>query len=128
MVLQSPSFIFQLKGSAFSTQPLEAYSLFMTTAIGDGIKLWDLRTLRCERRFEGHINRCHPCGIAVTPCGQFIACGSEDKSAYIYEMRSSTFSHKLAGHTESVINVAFSPSFPQLTTATLDGKLQLFLP
>uniref|UniRef100_A0A8C0ITV3 Uncharacterized protein n=1 Tax=Chelonoidis abingdonii TaxID=106734 RepID=A0A8C0ITV3_CHEAB len=101
-------------GSAFSTQPLEAYSLFMTTAIGDGIKLWDLRTLRCERRFEGHINRCHPCGIAVTPCGQFIACGSEDKSAYIYEMRSSTFSHKLAGHTESVINVAFSPSFPQV--------------
>ncbi|KAG6932843.1 WD repeat domain 27, partial [Chelydra serpentina] len=67
-------------GSAFSTQPLEAYNLFMTTATGDGIKLWDLRTLRCERRFEGHINRCHPCGIAVTPCGQFIACGSEDKS------------------------------------------------
>ncbi|XP_073194068.1 WD repeat-containing protein 27 isoform X3 [Lepidochelys kempii] len=120
--------ICQNKGSAFSTQPLEAYNLFMTTATGDGIKLWDLRTLRCERRFEGHINRCHPCGIAVTPCGQFIACGSEDKSAYIYEMRSSTFSHKLAGHTESVINVAFSPSSPQLTTATLDGKLQLFLP
>uniref|UniRef100_A0A674KAV6 WD repeat domain 27 n=1 Tax=Terrapene triunguis TaxID=2587831 RepID=A0A674KAV6_9SAUR len=106
--------ICQNKGSAFSTQPLEAYNLFMTTATGDGIKLWDLRTLRCERRFEGHINRCHPCGIAVTPCGQFIACGSEDKSAYIYEMRSSTFSHKLAGHTESVINVAFSPSSPQV--------------
>uniref|UniRef100_A0A8C8SVU9 WD repeat domain 27 n=1 Tax=Pelusios castaneus TaxID=367368 RepID=A0A8C8SVU9_9SAUR len=106
--------ICQNKGSAFSTQPLEAYNLFMTTALGDGIKLWDLRTLRCERRFEGHINRCHPCGIAVTPCGQFIACGSEDKSAYVYEMRSSTFSHKLAGHTESVINVAFSPSSPQV--------------
>ncbi|XP_065446539.1 WD repeat-containing protein 27 isoform X5 [Chrysemys picta bellii] len=105
--------ICQNKGSAFSTQPLEAYNLFMTTATGDGIKLWDLRTLRCERRFEGHINRCHPCGISVSPCGQFIACGSEDKSAYIYEMRSSTFSHKLAGHTESVINVAFSPSSPQ---------------
>uniref|UniRef100_A0A8C3HEW3 WD repeat domain 27 n=1 Tax=Chrysemys picta bellii TaxID=8478 RepID=A0A8C3HEW3_CHRPI len=106
--------ICQNKGSAFSTQPLEAYNLFMTTATGDGIKLWDLRTLRCERRFEGHINRCHPCGISVSPCGQFIACGSEDKSAYIYEMRSSTFSHKLAGHTESVINVAFSPSSPQV--------------
>ncbi|XP_075780787.1 WD repeat-containing protein 27 isoform X2 [Pelodiscus sinensis] len=120
--------ICQNEGSAFSTQPLEAYNLFMTAAIGDGIKLWDLRTLRCERRFQGHINRCHPCGIAISPCGQFIACGSEDKSAYIYEMRTSTFSHKLAGHTESVINVAFNPSSPQLTTATLDGKLQLFLP
>uniref|UniRef100_A0A8C3SY48 WD repeat-containing protein 27 n=1 Tax=Chelydra serpentina TaxID=8475 RepID=A0A8C3SY48_CHESE len=119
--------ICQNKGSAFSTQPLEAYNLFMTTATGDGIKLWDLRTLRCERRFEGHINRCHPCGIAVTPCGQFIACGSEDKSAYIYEMRSSTFSHKLAGHTESVINVAFSPSSPQKITEETKLKLLLAL-
>ncbi|KAM8809808.1 LOW QUALITY PROTEIN: WD repeat-containing protein 27 [Eudromia elegans] len=120
--------ICQNKGSAFSTQQPEAYNLFMTTAVGDGIKLWDLRTLRCEHRFEGHVSRCHPCGIAVSPCGQFIASGSDDKSAYIYEMRSSTFLHKLGGHTDSVINVTFCPSSPQLTTATLDGKLQLFLP
>ncbi|XP_053153393.1 WD repeat-containing protein 27 isoform X2 [Hemicordylus capensis] len=120
--------ICQNKGSAFSTQCYEAYNLFLTTAIGDGIKLWDLRTLRCERRFEGHSSRCHPCGIAVSPCGQFIACGSEDKCAYIYENHSSTYSHKLTGHTESVINVAFSPSSPQLITATLDGKMLLFLP
>ncbi|XP_064365369.1 WD repeat-containing protein 27 isoform X1 [Dromaius novaehollandiae] len=120
--------ICQNKGSAFSAQQSEAYNLFMTTAVGDGIKLWDLRTLRCERRFEGHISRCRPCGIAVSPCGRFIASGSDDKSAYIYEMCSSTFAYKLGGHTESVINVTFSPSSPQLTTATLDGKLQLFLP
>ncbi|KAH0622459.1 hypothetical protein JD844_024791 [Phrynosoma platyrhinos] len=71
--------ICQNKGSAFSSQQCEAYNLFLTTAIGDGIKLWDLRTLRCERRFEGHNSRCHPCGIAVSPCGRFIASGSEDK-------------------------------------------------
>ncbi|KAM6407345.1 LOW QUALITY PROTEIN: WD repeat-containing protein 27 [Pluvialis apricaria] len=120
--------ICQNKGSSFSTQQPEAYNLFMTTAAGDGIKLWDLRTLRCERRFEGHSSRCYPCGIAVSPCGRFIASGSDDKYAYIYEMRSSTFSHKVGGHTESVINVTFNPSSPQLTTATLDGKLRLFLP
>ncbi|NXL64235.1 WDR27 protein, partial [Chordeiles acutipennis] len=38
--------ICQNKGSSFSTQQPEAYNLFMTTAAGDGIKLWDLRTLR----------------------------------------------------------------------------------
>ncbi|XP_078011159.1 WD repeat-containing protein 27 [Phascolarctos cinereus] len=119
--------ICQNKGSAFAAQPFENYDLFLTTAIGDAIKLWDLRTLRCERRFEGHLNRCHPCAISVSPCGRYIACGSEDKYAYIYEMGSSTFSHKLTGHTETVISVAFNPSRPQLATATLDGKLQLFL-
>ncbi|XP_072500037.1 WD repeat-containing protein 27 isoform X2 [Notamacropus eugenii] len=86
--------ICQNKGSAFAAQPFENYNLFLTTAIGDAIKLWDLRTLRCERRFEGHLNRCHPCAISISPCGRYIACGSEDK---------------------------------HLATATLDGKLQLFL-
>ncbi|NWY38294.1 WDR27 protein, partial [Sylvia atricapilla] len=38
--------ICQNKGSSFSTQRPEAYNLFLTTAAGDGIKLWDLRTLR----------------------------------------------------------------------------------
>ncbi|PKU47741.1 wd repeat-containing protein 27 [Limosa lapponica baueri] len=113
--------ICQNKGSSFSTQQPEAYNLFMTTAAGDGIKLWDLRTLRCERRFEGHSSHRYPCGIAVSPCGQFIASGSDDKCAYIYEMHSSTFSHKLGGHTESVINVAFSPSSPQISCDKVKG-------
>ncbi|NWT33672.1 WDR27 protein, partial [Cardinalis cardinalis] len=38
--------ICQNKGSSYSTQQPEAYNLFLTTAAGDGIKLWDLRTLR----------------------------------------------------------------------------------
>uniref|UniRef100_A0A4X2LKX8 Uncharacterized protein n=1 Tax=Vombatus ursinus TaxID=29139 RepID=A0A4X2LKX8_VOMUR len=110
--------ICQNKGSAFAAQPFENYNLFLTTAIGDAIKLWDLRTLRCERRFEGHLNRCHPCAISISPCGRYVASGSEDKYVYIYEMGSSTFSHKLAGHTEAVINVAFNPSRPQVTVDT----------
>ncbi|KAG5205782.1 hypothetical protein JEQ12_019032 [Ovis aries] len=82
----------------------------------------DLR--RCERRFEGHPSRSYPCGIAFSPCGRFVACGAEDRhtiricntasvhsvfQAYVYETSSSTFSHRLAGHTSTVTAVAFSP-------------------
>nr|XP_023419434.1 WD repeat-containing protein 27 [Cavia porcellus] len=115
-------------GSSFTTQLSQAYNLFLTTAIGDGVGLWDLRTLRCERRFQGHPNRCYPCGMALSPCGRFMACGAEDRHAYLYELGSSTFHHRLAGHTDTVAAVAFNPAVPQLVTATLDGKLQLFLP
>uniref|UniRef100_A0A4W2HKI5 WD repeat domain 27 n=1 Tax=Bos indicus x Bos taurus TaxID=30522 RepID=A0A4W2HKI5_BOBOX len=118
--------ICQNKGSSFATQQSQAYNLFATAATGDGVKLWDLRTLRCERRFEGHPSRCYPCGIAFSPCGRFVACGAEDRHAYVYETSSSTFSHRLAGHTSTVTAVAFSPIAAQLVTATLDGKLQLF--
>ncbi|XP_060229291.1 WD repeat-containing protein 27 isoform X4 [Meriones unguiculatus] len=119
--------ICQNKGSSFTTQQSLAYNLFLTTAVGDGVRLWDLRTLRCVRRFEGHPNRCYPCGVAFSPCGRLMACGAEDRHAYVYEMGSSSFLYRLAGHTDTIAEVAFNPAAPQLTTATLDGKLQLFV-
>ncbi|XP_068407228.1 WD repeat-containing protein 27 [Eschrichtius robustus] len=66
------------QGLSFMTQQSQVYNLFATTAIGDGIKLWDLRTLRCESRFEGHPKCCYPCGIAFSACGRYVAC-AEDK-------------------------------------------------
>ncbi|XP_070233171.1 WD repeat-containing protein 27 isoform X4 [Bos mutus] len=107
--------ICQNKGSSFATQQSQAYNLFATAATGDGVKLWDLRTLRCERRFEGHPSRCYPCGIAFSPCGRFVACGAEDRHAYVYETSSSTFSRRLAGHTSTVTAVAFSPVAAQMS-------------
>ncbi|XP_032263346.1 WD repeat-containing protein 27 isoform X2 [Phoca vitulina] len=105
--------ICQNKGSSFTTQQHQLYNLFATTATGDGIKLWDMRTLRCERCFEGHPNHGYPCGIAFSPCGRYVASGAEDRHAYVYDVGSSTFSHRLAGHTDTVTGVAFSPSAPQ---------------
>uniref|UniRef100_A0A673KD09 Uncharacterized protein n=1 Tax=Sinocyclocheilus rhinocerous TaxID=307959 RepID=A0A673KD09_9TELE len=103
----------QNKGSPFCTQALESYSLFLSSAITDGLKLWDLRTARCVRRYESHVNRCHHCTAAFSPCGRFIATGSEDHSTYIYDTRSSNFLHKLPRHTETVLNVAFNPAKPE---------------
>ncbi|XP_056326612.1 WD repeat-containing protein 27 [Danio aesculapii] len=118
----------QNQGSSFCTQAVEGYNLFLSSAIMDGLKLWDLRTARCVRRYESHVNRCLHCTAAFSPCGRFIATGSEDHSAYIYDTRSSIFLHKLQRHSETVLNVAFNPAKPELLTGTLDGKLALFHP
>ncbi|XP_061815017.1 WD repeat-containing protein 27 isoform X1 [Nerophis lumbriciformis] len=120
--------ITQNKGSMFSTQAPESYNLFLTSAVTDGVKMWDLRTLRCVRRYENHVNRCHPCSSTFSPCGRFIASGSEDNCAYVYDIRSSSYLHKLQRHSETVLSVAFNPATPQLLTGTLDGKISLFEP
>ncbi|XP_041645071.1 WD repeat-containing protein 27 [Cheilinus undulatus] len=120
--------IAQNKGSMFSTQAPDSYNLFLTNAVTDGMKIWDLRTLSCVRRYENHLNRCHPCSSAVSPCGRFIATGSEDKCAYVYDIRSSSYLHKLQRHSDTVLNVTFNPATPELLTGTLDGNLQLFQP
>ncbi|RXN05054.1 WD repeat-containing 27 isoform X2 [Labeo rohita] len=103
----------QNRGSPFCTQALESYNLFLSSAITDGLKLWDLRTARCIRRYESHVNRCHHCTAAFSPCGRFITTGSEDHSAYVYDTRSSNFLHKLPRHSETVLNVAFNPASPE---------------
>lgn len=64
----------------FVSHPPSAYDLFLTAAVTDGIKLWDLRTYRCVRRYDGHVNRSQPVGLAISPCARFIATGSEDRS------------------------------------------------
>ncbi|RXN10557.1 WD repeat-containing 27 isoform X2 [Labeo rohita] len=106
----------QNRGSPFCTQALESYNLFLSSAITDGLKLWDLRTARCIRRYESHVNRCHHCTAAFSPCGRFITTGSEDHSAYVYDTRSSNFLHKLPRHSETVLNVAFNPASPEIET------------
>uniref|UniRef100_A0A3B4GU68 Uncharacterized protein n=1 Tax=Pundamilia nyererei TaxID=303518 RepID=A0A3B4GU68_9CICH len=105
--------ITQNKGSAFSSQAPDSYNLFLTSAVTDGMKIWDLRTLRCVRRYENHVNRCQPCSSAVSPCGRFIATGSEDNCAYVYDIRSSNYLHRLQNHSDTVLNVAFNPATPQ---------------
>ncbi|XP_035688084.1 WD repeat-containing protein 27-like [Branchiostoma floridae] len=117
----------QNKGSPFVSHPSSAYDLFLTSALTDGIKLWDLRTNRCVRRYEGHLNRAYPCGLTMSPCARFIATGAEDKSAYIYDVRESGPLHKLTGHTDVVSDVAFHPHTPQLVTSSVDGKLHSYV-
>ncbi|CAL8257574.1 unnamed protein product [Lota lota] len=120
--------IAQNKGSAFATQSPDSHNLFLTSAVTDGIRLWDLRTRRCVRRYESHVNRCHACDSAMSPCGRFIASGSEDNCAYVYDLRGNRFLHKLHRHSDTVLRVAFNPATPELLTGTLDGRLGVFRP
>lgn len=39
-------FVHISQGSMFSTQAPDSYNLFLTSAVTDGVKIWDLRTLR----------------------------------------------------------------------------------
>jgi WD40 repeat protein len=57
-----------------------SYDLFLTNSIGDGIKLWDLRTARCVKKFEQHLSRAMACKTSQSSCGNYIATGSEDRS------------------------------------------------
>eukprot|EP00794_Sanderia_malayensis_P020041 gene20041-22008_t len=118
--------ICQNQGSPYVSHPSEAYDLFLTSAPTDGIKLWDLRADRCVRKFDGHVNRSQKVGLAYSPCSRYIATGSEDRCAYVFDIRNSAYLHRLAGQSGVVSCVDFHPQKPMLATGSLDGEIRFY--
>jgi len=106
----------------------DAYELFLTSAADDTVKLWDLRKPGgCVRNFRSHVNKVHGLGCSFSPCLRYVATGSEDRHAYLYEVASGKVVERWrGGHTDAVTDVAFSPVHPQLATACLDGHVRFF--
>lgn len=67
--------------------------------------------------------------MSFSPCCRYIASGSEDNRAYLFDIGSGTYISKLnGGHKGVVSDVAFHPLHPQLATACYDGKIRFFAP
>eukprot|EP00043_Microstomoeca_roanoka_P004647 m.51019 g.51019 ORF g.51019 m.51019 type:complete len:142 (-) comp12589_c0_seq1:286-711(-) len=120
--------ISQNQGSIAVSHPPDAYDLFLTGSLGDGLALWDVRAKESARTFTQHSARAYPVGFQFSPCGRYVACGSEDKSAYIYDVRQGLFLHKLGPHLDVVTDVAYHPSKAIMYTSSMDGKLRVFTP
>ena len=84
--------------------------------------------MSCAGSFSGHVNRQQSIGVSFSPCGQYVGCGSEDNSGYVYDIRKpgGTFLFKLSGHTDVVSHVIFHPKKSYMATAAFDGKIRFF--
>jgi WD40 repeat protein len=68
-----------------------------------------------------------PVGLGLSPCLRYLAVGSEDKTAALYDLRTGGLLHRIRGaHGGAVCALAFNPLHPQLATATLDGRVHFF--
>ena len=117
-------------------------------AANSGVLVWDLRcsggsSSAPVASLSGHSHRsaAHSGALALSPCGQYVAVGSDDNAAYIYDLRmciplhddtghsalgSCSFLSKLRGARDTVSAVAFNPHAPCLATAGLDGVIRLY--
>ena len=51
--------------SAYVSHPPAQYDVFLSAGLDNCVRLWDLRSRRCENRFGQHVNRVHPTGLAM---------------------------------------------------------------
>lgn len=114
------------RASCFTSHPSNFYDLLASAAANNTVHLWDVRADNCVMRFGEHVNRVHSLGVAFSPCMRYVATGSEDRAAYLYDLRTGRCITKLTGHTDVVTSVAFNPLHPQLATASYDGTVRFY--
>jgi hypothetical protein len=98
---------------------------------GGLVRLWDLRSARCARQLAGaHVSRALPggTGAALSPCATFVAVGSEEKRAVVYDLRTEACVARAGGASDAVSSVAWHPRAPCLATGSVDGGVRLYAP
>ncbi len=104
-LIPSPPCIRQACTSSYCAQPAEAHELFASAAADGSARLWDLRTCRAVRSFSSHRNGQLATGLALSPCLRYLASGSEDQQAYLYDLRTGSVLHKVGGMEEEATAV-----------------------
>ncbi|KAJ3201528.1 WD repeat-containing protein 27 [Entophlyctis luteolus] len=110
-------------------------ALFLTSSTADSIKLWDLRLLGVTgaarggavMQLLGHVNRHAKIQCALSPCGRYVATGSEDNQAYVYDTRTGGVLTRVKnGITDAAYGVDFCPTKNVIAVGSSDGKCNLF--
>ena len=114
------------RSPATAAVPQHAFDVFASAACDGVVALWDLRSPAAAARFSSHQNRRDPVQLAFSPCCRFLACGSEDRLAYVYDLRAGSPVARLKGARDTVSAVAWNPLYPQLVTASFDGSLRFY--
>jgi WD40 repeat protein/transcriptional regulator with XRE-family HTH domain len=76
------------------------------------------------RELRGHTDFIF--GVDLSPDGKYLATGSSDKTARLWDLVTGETIRVFSGHTEEVGGVAFSPDGKNLATASRDGTVRLW--
>ena len=75
------------EGSAHLPAAAPLYDLVGSAAVGDGVRLWDVRCGRLAARLAAADLRALPAGFQVSPCGRLVALGSDAAHVWLWDLR-----------------------------------------
>lgn len=104
----------------------EQYNIFLTAAADNSIILHDIRAPGEELTLSGHVNTALELGADISPCQRYVISGSEDRSAYVWDVRTGKVLDRLRGFREAASDVTFNPAYPQVAIASINGQIRFF--
>lgn len=99
----------------------------MIASVGDSrkVRVLDIKSCVEIAALQGHLDHCF--SVAWSPCGRYLASGSQDRSARIFDVRKLDKSlHTLVGNMAPVRNVKFSPCGSLFTMMEADDFVHVF--
>ena len=87
-------------------------------------RLWELKTGRELRVFQGHRDSLYAC--ALDPTGALLATGGYDRQIKIWDVESGKELFTLAGHNGAIYDLAFRPDGKVLASASADRTVKLW--
>jgi WD40 repeat protein len=91
----------------------------------DGIvRLWDLKTRKEVRRFEGHIGWIR--SVAIAPDGRRALSGGDDRTLRLWDLESGRQLHCFKRHSRRIMGVAIAPDGRRALSASHDGTVWLW--
>eukprot|EP00957_Ditylum_brightwellii_P192626 14665791-Ditylum_brightwellii.AAC.1 len=128
--------------------PPESYNILSAASTDGGglLSLWDIRCKTLAGAFRGHTNRTEKCcRTSFSPCMRYVTVGSEGNcgSAVLYDLRGAggggggdrkgpivaRLGRSMSGcvfKDGTVTDVQFNPLYPQIATASLDGRIRFY--
>ena len=88
------------------------------------MRLWDVRTGRCLRVFEGHSDSVW--SVVWSPDGRQALSGAVDHTVRLWDVRTGRCLRVLEGHSGSVWSVAWSPDGQQALSGAVDHTVRLW--
>ncbi|KAG9062248.1 WD repeats region domain-containing protein [Linnemannia hyalina] len=88
------------------------------------VTIWDAGTGLVDFVLCGHTETVD--AVSFSPCGHWIATGSNDKSIRLWDSRTGQLCRTLSGHTDWVSSLGFSPDGLALVSGSMDGTLRIW--
>eukprot|EP00760_Papus_ankaliazontas_P024308 PhM_4_TR2228/c0_g1_i1/m.25718 len=114
--------------SRYASPSSDLLNTFITASTDSTLRLWDVRVASCVRTFSQHRNTAMAVGVATSPCGRFVSCGTDDRCVMTYDVGTGSVVTRIPRMKDTVTCLQYHMLKPVLYAGMADGSISAFAP